>query len=395
MSVGQLGWSILLAGLPFAHFLSKNLVVSYGLDPWHAQTTWMQAGLLALWGGSGGRARALPANRPFPAWLAWTAGITLYAWTVRVSQQQYPLALALPMLHLAFLWLFYTLAVGTWTEAVRTTCWRALAWATVVVVAYGWVQVAHLDQFYLNIDQRVPEADVLVGTIGNPSHFGAHLALCWPFVLAQKGWGWRLLDAALVGLLALTRSSSGCAAAWLLLTLTLAWRHPAQRRRLWAGSGLLAAMVLGWLALTHPAWLSLQGREGAWPAIWKTWIVEGRSLTGWGLGELHTASAAITSGPLYKWRHAHCEPLQVWMETGAVGLGLVGWAVVDWGRHVRQLPKTPELGLFVALGAAFAVISLVSFPAHLWLLGSFGLIAYAGVYRLAQEQEEREVAGWP
>ena len=93
---------------------------------------------------------------------------------------------------------------------------------------------------------------------------------------------------------------------------------------------------------------------------------------------------------MYGWGHLHNEFYETFLEQGAIGLGLVGWALWD---SICQIPKilTSPLGIALSgLWMAFLLNSLLNFPAHLWVLASFGLLAYSGIYRLAVEDRS-----WP
>lgn len=380
MSLGQLGWIGFLAGLPFAHF-----VLHGGLDIWQAQTTWAQGWLLGLLALSGGTARHLPANRPLVGWLTWVGVLTLSIWTVTIQHTKtYPLSLLMPILHIVFLWLFYHLAVSTWTPALRARLWTALAWSGALLVGYGVLQRLGLDQFYVNLDDRRPGHDVLVGTIGNPTHFGSHLALLMPLLLYQRAWAWRAVAGVAALVLLATKSATALLALWVVVSVWLAWRHP-RGWRLLAGSLLVGLLLVVGLWIVRPSFFNLGGRWAVWNAFADSAIE--RPITGWGLGSVMEASRSITSGPLYKWRHVHQEGLQIVLEQGIVGVLLLLWLLGDWAYRVWTLPKTDELGMFVGCLAALLVLCLTSFPLHLWVLGSFGLLAYCGVYRLVLEQE--------
>lgn len=59
-----------------------------------------------------------------------------------------------------------------------------------------------------------------------------------------------------------------------------------------------------------------------------------------------------------------------------MGLGLLGWVIVDLIRRCRRTPWTP---LRVACGQsllAMGLISLLNFPWHLWQLGIVGVFSY-------------------
>ena len=310
MRAGEVGWRIALVGLPFAPFLFRP-----HLDLWNSQALWMQAwviGLLAwmLWQG----ARPL-GSRALACWLAWNSLHWLWQWTVIVViQKGYPTLLLFGWMHLLTIVGFYWAFTALLTREQLPGLLRALAWSAWVLMSYGWVQVAGLDQFFRSLYASHDMRDTLVGTMGNPTHFATHLALLLPLVLLQPGKRWWACAAGILGVIVLTKSTSGCLVALTVVTIWAWTRAP------WRTLAFLFLFGGGCLAFFGRMGLDAAGRWEAWSAIWT--MVQERPVTGLGLGYLMEWSKTVPMDHfLYRWRHAHNEYLQVMLEQGLLGLG--------------------------------------------------------------------------
>ena len=369
------GWAIFLAGLPFASFLDRRV------DFWHAQTAWAQAWILLLLCVAISRGLRVVANPPLAAFLAWGSLTWAWAWHQTMATEQVYNALSLmPLAHLWSLAAFYVAACTLCTRETLTRLLRWVALAGVVSVAYGYLQWANLDQFMRNIDPFQP--DVIVGLVGNSSHYAAFLVLLLPLWLVQRTWwAWGAAAGAL-GLLALTNSLG----AWLALGamgLVLGWRQA-----WWWGAGVMA-LLLGVVIATLmvPEWRIDQGRFRAWAVFWEAFTK--RPITGWGLGWVadQVRGVADITNPTFQWRHVHNAYLQVAVQQGVIGLSLLGWGLVEVGRRAWRLRTDPLAVTLAAVFAAFAANCTVNFADHLWVTAALGLMAYCGLYVLSATVE--------
>lgn len=361
-------WAVASAGAFWCCFLNRQL------DLWHTQAWYWQGALILLTGLCWThRQYAVALPTVWMAWWVWVAGIGLYTFTTLLIQKQqytYPLlgsvVLALvPMGAIALA--IRQLDREAWWKVWDWTCWSGAG-----LVVYGWLQVLQLDPFFRNTAfSEGQERNILVGTMGNPNHFGVLLAMLLPW-----WWNWRAplgraVVLAAMGLVVFTWSLGvylavgASLAVWLLLT-----------RHRWWGLGLLVAMLLagGW-ALQHPAYAS--GRWEVWSTYLRLW--HDRPLDGLGVGFVGQASRLIPQGssPLYGWRHLHCEPLQLLVETGLVGATIAGGILADATRRVCMAPRTDLLIASASTLTAFLANSLVNFPGHLYLTGMLAVLAYA------------------
>lgn len=363
---GELGWIIFLAGLPFAPFLNHQL------DLWHAHSAWVHLVLMVLVLYATTQPHR-PMPRPLNWWMLWVTVLSWWLWQASITTSKtYPFALLASWTHLFTIWLF-VLASMIWDEPLVHSLIRAIRWSGLIMLAYGVLQLANLDQFFDSGKGR----DVLVGTIGNPSHLAAYFSILLPLYLLG-GKRWSPASLVTIGLILCTKSMTG----QLAMAAVLLWWSLFQPR--WVTGLLLAIGGLGLAYLWfHREGLNTWGRWEAWTIFWN--FIKQKSILGYGPGFTMQLSQTITErGPIFQWRHCHNEFLQVWLEQGIVGLGLVIWTVWDAAmRVVRKLP-VPHM---VALGGmllAFGINSLLNFPAHLWMTGSLGLMAYCGIYTLTE-----------
>ena len=380
MSLGRAGWAIFLAGLPFSPFLFR------GLDLWHMQTAWAQAWTFALFSLSLYRVQHIRIyeNKPFAAWILWTGFWFLFTWYGFIAQSKvYPLGMLQGLFHCLVIVLFYMAFVRTWTFRTFETVLKAIAYSGLLILLYCVVQLLNLDQFFHSID-KMDHSDVMVGTIGNPSHLGTHLALLVPVFAYHKGRFWTI--AALIsGVLVVMSQSVG---ALLALCAGICWM-------IWFTSkkGSVVLFVIGitafvWLLFFNKDYLNPHGRIEAWQYFWKIFSAPsgGKPVTGQGVGFIMEISKTVTSGPIFQWRHVHNEFFQLAIEQGLIGLGIMFWALFDVWKKVFGLNKSREVICLSTILIIFLVNCLVNFPAHLWVTGSFALMAYCGIYVLAGEE---------
>jgi hypothetical protein len=327
---------------------------------------------LALFGGlalAAGPWRIPPVLAWVLPWGAWTAGMALLGSGVTTWWRSLPdaLVLVLPAL----------LAVsssGSGPVFIRKLVPGFVAAAS-VIGGYALVQSTGMDLG----GWISPFHKGVASTIGNPDLLGGMLV--FPFALALAGWldrrsVWRTLSVALIGgALVVTEAR----AAWLAsLAVMLALLGRTNRKALgWvAAAGLLS--VLAWL-WSHPAALGMATSRSALMERWWTWKVSAHSIrlhpvAGWGTGSFRTvflreqADLLKGGGTFHYTEFAHFEPLHLWTETGAVGLGLFLWGLASVFRGWSRGRHRPGLsGEWRGAGAGWAGLAadgLLSFPLH-------------------------------
>ena len=380
MSLGEIGWIIFLAGLPFSQFL--KVFVPINLDIWHCQAAWSQAwiAILMCMGLANGTQRTF-GNKVLAYWFSWISLWTLWSFSVGASRKEYPLDLTVAWVHCLLLVIFYQLAIQSWNKEFLVKLIRCIAISGVIVMGYSLLQLAGLDQFFLDLDKKNNSS--LVGTIGNPSHYSAYLSMLFPLLMIQKGKQWWIARVACIGLLIRTVVVERCfgGITGLLCGITfLAWFTD---KRLFILLIVLMLSGIVWIVWTKH-FPSNSGRFQVWKLFYE-WLKKIPE-TGLGVGFIRTASTQITSGTLFQWRHVHNEYLQIAIEQGIIGLSLALWMVFDLAKKFYHSTKSNLSIVLAATGIVFLFNSLLNYPAHLWLLGSFGLISFCGIYVLANEE---------
>jgi O-antigen ligase len=84
------------------------------------------------------------------------------------------------------------------------------------------------------------------------------------------------------------------------------------------------------------------------------------------------------------WNHAHLEYYQIVLETGLIGLGLLLWCLFDYFKRVFVILDGTTMKL-ASIFFGFCILGLFSFPAHIWLLASMGMIGYSWFYVIENE----------
>jgi len=327
---------------------------------------------LALFGGMAlvaGPWKIPPAFAWVLPWAAWTAGMALLGPGVVSWWRSLPdaLVLVLPAL-------LAVSSAGSGLKLVRQLS-AGLVVAASVIGGYGLMQTFGLDlgawisPFYKGV----------ASTIGNPDLLGGMLV--FPFALALAQWlefrtVVRVVPVALIGIAVIATEAR---AAWLASAVVMAVL--AGRKNWKAVAGVAAAGMLAagaWL-FAHPAALgALAGRSALEERLW-TWKVSALSIrdhpvAGWGTGSFRTvylneqADVLKGGGTFHYTEFAHFEPVHLWTETGALGLGLLLWGLVSMFRawkSSRFRPGSP--GFWRGAGAGWAGLlanGALSFPLH-------------------------------
>ncbi len=210
------------------------------------------------------------------------------------------------------------------------------------------------------------------GLLENPNVTASLLVVSLPMLLAIDGRPrWRLVAGGVIVLgLVLTGSRAGLLAALAAGAVML----PKGRWRVVGllGGGLAVAAVLIWRFVDRPdilAWF----RPAIWAAVLRLWVTH--PMTGVGPGGLVDAAgmerllhADHVGQRQFLIAYAESSPLGVLVQTGLVGLLIVGAAILLWGRRLRRHPK-PSTGMG-ALLAAMAVMGafhdLLAIDVVLW-----------------------------
>jgi O-antigen ligase len=221
---------------------------------------------------------------------------------------------------------------------------RAIAWGSVPVVAYGFLQALGIDP----LGWRTDSASPVLSTLGRSNFVGAYLVLVVPATaatawLARRRWPYALLLAAQGGCLVLTRARSAWAggAAGLLAAGVLYAVLSRRWRWLWwslaglgCGIALLFALTGGdgpLASLLHADSGSTAARLAIWKAAWP--LVTSRPWLGHGPETFKAAFLRVYPPQLvyYQGRHVVVDRAHnLWIDLGASAgaPGVAAFAVV-------------------------------------------------------------------
>ncbi len=214
------------------------------------------------------------------------------------------------------------------------------------------------------------------GWLVNKTHWAALGAILWPLAVA---WGWRDRSAArrvagsLAGALVLvstvaSRSRAGTAVVALqvaVLLAVLAWRAP-RRVRLAVLLAVVAAAFVGRGAIeafvARVRGEDVIGRGELYRATAR--MVPDSPVVGWGMGSFEAAFPAYQPEfALYKYSHAHCDPLEWIAGAGVFGLVLVGGLLLEIVRGARDGRASPlARSLWTASVLGGAGVACFEFP---------------------------------
>lgn len=303
-----------------------------------------------------------------PAW-RWTYGWA--AWlSVGVWRAPVPIWRSAPE---AALLVAPVLAAGMAAKPARLS--RALGAAALVMAVHGLAQAAGWeDGHWLSPFQKG-----VASTIGNPDLLGGFLilpcAIALAGALAEPDWR-SVVPPVLLGAALLATEAR---AAWLGLAAAGALLIPGHRRRATAALVAAAFLAVAWLALA-PGALARAASAGAMTERLWTWRLAARAVreapvAGFGPGSFRsvflarqTAVHAAGATFYHYTEYAHLEPLHLWVETGAVGLGLFAWglacALAAWWRGALR-HRDPALWRGIGAGTAGVLVNAgLSFPFH-------------------------------
>ena len=351
-----------IAFMPWSAFLFKQV------DIWHAHGHYFQSGLLILYALSFfDKPKEIKIlNKPLGIFILWTGLITCYLWiSIFTKTNNYPIKIFMPFFNILCFALLYKLSLEYVDSKVIVKTLKYLKISIGIIALYAILQYFKLDQFYVGIGSS---GDQVVGTIGNQSQLAGFFAI---FLAIFYGSWW--LIPMIIAIL-LTKSISGIAVGLLVWIGFLLYK----RKFLLVGFIVTITLFICELYFkSNPGFFSFSHRLSVWHKAWD--MIQNNAITGSGLGTFGLANVNGIDNITSHWRHAHNEYLQSWFEIGIVGLGIIIWAIVEYFKNFRLDIKLSLIFL------GFCLLSLVSFPSHLWLIAMVGMISYSWLYSLKNE----------
>ncbi len=246
------------------------------------------------------------------------------------------------------------------------------------------------------------------GFFANQNETSIFLAMMLPFFF-RKYWHWGLIP--MIAGLMLTKSSIGIIAVGIIGVIYLFakfWRSEHKEEII--GSSLIAMILLGAFFFSKIDKPSTSSRIEAWKR--GMYMIKAKPLLGWGIGqtgyilplysnpELLTKQIAVKlwNKVLYQndlkevfmrsfrndnkeilgrqsWIHFHNDYLEIWLESGIIGLGLFLWVIIShMHRQADIIPVLSVLAIMIGAGAMF--------PLYI------GRFVFLGVFNLALIQGE-------
>ncbi len=350
--------------MPFGHFFFKQL------DLWHGQGHFFQVGLLIIFALSFFE-KPKPVqilNKSLGVFTLWTGLTTSYLWATALTKTgQYPIKIFMTFFNVLCFLLFYKLVIEYLDEEKIKKILIWFRYTIIMVLFYCTLQYLKLDEFLKGLSSH----DELVGTIGNPSHLAGYLAIVQPIFFNKKG----IIPLILLwSIILLSNSASGV---FVGLLVILFWLFINKKYRYFFTILILGIISLVIVFIRFNSFFCVEHRFEMWKLLFETF--KNKAVTGFGLGTF--GALKITLPPdLTIWRHVHNEFYQIAFETGLVGLGLVFWCIWEYFKEGFKLIKSNTCLVLLTMFFGICLLSLFSFPIHLWQISAIGMIAYSGIY---------------
>lgn len=360
---------ILFCGLPFGHFIFKQP------DLWHGQGHFFQVGLLIIFALSFFE-KAKPVqtlNKPLGVFTLWAGLTTSYLWiTTLTKTSQYPIKVLMTFFNVLCFLLFYKLVIEYLDKEKIKKILIWLRYTIIIVLFYCVLQYLKLDEFLKGLSSH----DELVGTIGNSSHLAGYLAIVQPIFFYKRG----IIPLILLWLvILLTGSASGV---FVGFGVILFWLLLKKQYKYVIVTGVTGLVILLIMLHLFPRFLNPENRYGMWKAVFN--IFKDKAITGFGLGSFGVMKIQLLPETSI-WRHTHNEFYQIAFETGIIGLGLVVWCIWEYFKEGFKLIKSNTCLVLLTMFFGICLLSLFSFPLHLWQISAIGMLAYSGLFCIKSE----------
>lgn len=387
---------ILIAILPFSHFLFRTTMFKY-IDIWHTHgLTFTVFSLLGV-----GYMAFNPSKKPihikernFPLMIffIWLGLTSLYRYYVTMANYAsvpphhnvvYDIGWLLPFLNISMFILFYIFIREYIEKENIQQIIKVISLTTMVISCYAILQFFNLDQFYNSISADV-KTDTVVGVLGNNSHLSGYLSMCLPSLYYIRNKKTTIFIVITFISIILTGSISGLISA-ILITFMYSIFFKIRVRHEKTILSLCILGISGFMFLRgfdYKSYISTSGRIDFWVHTLSQ-TMKGQEILGVGLGKLSMLWSTLAGTPLEGWKHMHNEFLQVGAETGIVGFILLSYVIYSYFVMFTKYLKSNELLVCLyTTFMAFIIISLFSYPAHLYLPSTVGMLAYAGSFAI-------------
>lgn len=377
---------LVLCGLPFAPFLIRNT------DIWHAQGFWFQSGILLLFSYSLYKPKEIRVKNLYLGLLTlWVGSLTLFASYQGLSIGKYLPITLLPFFNFVCILLFYQIIVQHLNKEMISKILRCLSYVLVITLGYCTLQYFGLGQGMEVIETKHIDYyawfkhPAVTGFIGNPTHLSAYLGMCLPLLFMQRK---PILSISLLLFIVLFFLNWGAKTVPLtgivVSFATLGYYLFKTNRKNFLFL-IISIIVFGTILIKRTdtnylnSFFSSQSRVSIWEYYFE--LIKSNFITGKGLGIVNILAKQS------KWtdfRFLHNEYLHFLVELGLVGV--VSIFACIYGFFKLKVKESKEKIILEALFLGFIIQSFTLYPAHLWLMVSIGILAYASKYALKNEE---------
>jgi putative inorganic carbon (HCO3(-)) transporter len=376
-SVQYVALFLLFLLLPFsnavAEISSSLLILGWLCDRCNPRTRWQ-----TLW--------LRPQVRPVIWALAGCVGV--FAFSVLVSTDQALSLNGLVNKWLEYLLLFMAVADLGVRPGVAERCGMLMAWSTLLVAFEGITQELTGRGLLRGYSWIVYER--MTGPYKNPIDLGTYLLVAIPILIALTG---HVRSVPRVGVWGVVGVAAGCLirteaqSAWIGFVIALGcgfwlsrWLRGPFMVFLMLGIGLGAAILVptgGMHTVTRWVDRGMQDRWFMWQAAWG--MIRTRPLVGHGLNTFMANYLRYWVGGEQQPRYAHNCYLQMWAETGLIGLVAFVWLLAQMGLYLfREVRRTADGPLRALLAALIA--GLVGFLAQAGIDTNFYSLRHAVLF---------------
>lgn len=270
---------------------------------------------------------------------------------------------------------------------------KVISWVTLILSAYGLIQLMGLDEFFRvadpntgwvglsiwdgQLDRAGSLSHRIVGTLGNPSIFAIFLAFLLPFSLYVKN---KITVVLSLIIIALTFSSTAIVASLISIGSYYILRHGLIRKPIVATALVVLCLILcfSYQHLVKTGFFNSTGRTEMMKASFE--YLRQKPMTGCGLGSFEYLigmnQPVVNKLSNNNWREMHCEYGQWAFEAGIVGLILLGWIL--WSM-VELYTPSPETALLASSLLALAFCCITYFCFRVSPISYYG-VAIVGMY---------------
>ena len=360
------------------------LFLFQGTDMWHAQGQFVQMFAILFLCLSFIFPKDIRVKNKSMGFLLGALGLSaLYYQYIALSQGTYAIYPAIIFINIICGVIIYQFVVQTLNRDMLSTILNWLKWSVMVMIIISIFQKFGFTQFLEQIKTKeamYTTRYAMTGFIGHPTHLAGYLGMCLPLFFGRKLINYLLVTLIWIMLLLYTNFSINVSISGIAVGIASCGYY------LWKVNKKLFMYFLICLTLLIPvvlkvvpkSVLSSSGRM----TRWHKYIEESRDTfwLGKGLGYINLIGAKDPD----KFKHAHNEYIQFYLEAGMLTLLAILSCIVNYFR-VRIVESRDTIKIR-AMFFGFCVSCLFTFPAHLWVTATMGILFYSAVYAVRNKE---------